>query len=95
MTVVIIVVVIIFLIIIIIFSTNARKERSYEEAKTTPKEPFPEFSLRTRWALFALIVFIAACAHPMIWSACFKKPLEKNPAAYAEIVKKIPKEMRN
>ena len=66
-----------------------------EEAKTTPKEPFPDwFSLKTRWALFALIVFIAACAHPMIWSACFKKPLEKNPAAYAEIVKKIPKEMR-
>jgi len=62
-----------------------------EEAKTVPKEPFPDwFTMKTRLILMSVVIVMAACADSLLWSACFKKPLERDPNAYREIVKKIP-----
>ena len=62
-----------------------------EEAKTTPKEPFPDwFSMKTRMILMSIVIVMAACADYVLWSACFKKHIEENPNAYKEFVKKIP-----
>lgn len=62
-----------------------------EEAKNTPKEPFPDwFSMKTRIFLMSTVIIIAACADSLLWNMCFKKPLEKNPTAYADFIQKIP-----
>ena len=62
-----------------------------EEAKVIPKEPFPDwFSMKTRLAMLSVVVVTAACADSLLWSACFKKPLERDPNVYREFVKKIP-----
>lgn len=66
-----------------------------EEAKTTPKEPFPDwFSMKTRILLMSAVIVIAACADSLLWNMCFKKTLAKNPAAYADFVKRIPDGMK-
>ena len=62
-----------------------------EEATKVPKEPFPSwFSMKTRLIMLSLVVLIAACADPLIWTMYFQKRLEQNPCAYVEFVKEIP-----
>ncbi len=66
-----------------------------EEAKRTPKEPWPDwFSMRTRLILMSLVIIIGACASPLIWSHCFQEPMRKNPAVYKEFLKKIPSSIK-
>ena len=62
-----------------------------EEAKVVPKKPFPSwFTMKTRLILMFVVIITAACADSLLWSACFKKPLERDPNVYREFLKKIP-----
>lgn len=64
-------------------------------AKIIPKKPFLEwFTIKTNLILMFVVIVTAACADSLIWSACFKKPLERDPNAYRELVKKIPPVIR-
>ena len=66
-----------------------------EEAEIKPKEPFPDwFSMKTRLIMMGAVVIIGACADPFIWSTCLQGPLDRDPNAYAEIVKNIPQGMK-
>lgn len=66
-----------------------------EEAKKTPKEPFPDwFSVKTRLVLLSLVILIGSMATPLIWSNCFAPKLAKNPAAFVKFLKKIPKPIK-
>ena len=62
-----------------------------EKAKTTLKEPFPDwFTIKLRIVLMSLVIVVAACSNSLFLSNSPQKPLQRDLNVYNEFVKKIP-----